>query len=173
MNLLTLLCHRNKISSRIIEDVMSIINNAKSASDRVNLAEIWKGKMRKIEKLRKCLKNLIKQNNENLNEFNIDKLFEPSLNQNDEHTSAYSSINTNLNDPNSLDGLDTIEVTVEDLYLKLISDWIVPTREDYEEERKKSQDHNENWAESTEPLPKSKSKKKNDIVENNKIVMKI
>ena len=159
-------CRKNKISSRIIEDVICIVNNAKTAPDRVNLAELWRGKMRRIEKLRKWIKSLIKQNWDNLNEFSLEKFIEPNTNIMEDHTSPYNSISTNLNDPNSLDGLDTIEVTLDDLFIRLTTDWIVPTREDYEEERKRIQE-NENWNKESE------SKENKESNENNKIILKI
>jgi hypothetical protein len=62
-----------KITQRIIDDIMEIYQLSTTAKDRVSLGEKWKGKMKRSEKLRKCIRGLIKQNNQLLGDFDKDE----------------------------------------------------------------------------------------------------
>lgn len=87
------------MSTRIVEDIATVVCNAKSAFDRVNLAEIWKGKMKRIDKLRKCIKNMILQNSAQLEKFDLNEILDPSVTNTQECKEIHSLIGINLNDP--------------------------------------------------------------------------
>lgn len=62
------------INKRVVNEIKEIYNIHSVAGDKINLSQKWKGKMTKIEKLRKWVKMLIAQNNENITKFSADDL---------------------------------------------------------------------------------------------------
>lgn len=129
--------------------------------------------MKRIEKLRKCLKSLIKKNHEILKDFNIDSFIDANFCQSEDGSNIYNLINKNINDPGSIDGLEEINVTHEDLFTKLTSNCIAPTKEDYELALKISQEPVLPWNDTVDVQPKSNSKKKSGTKSVNKIVVKL
>jgi hypothetical protein len=49
---------------------------ATTAKDRVHLGDKWKGKMKRYEKLKKCIKNLINNNVEDLRTFDMSEIMD-------------------------------------------------------------------------------------------------
>ena len=47
---------------------------ASTAKDKVHLGDKWKGKMKRYEKLKKCIKNLINNNVEDLRTFDMSEI---------------------------------------------------------------------------------------------------
>lgn len=129
--------------------------------------------MKRIEKLRKWLKHIINKNHESLKDFTIDRLFDSNLCDAQGEDNLYSLINKSINDPGSIDGLDEINVTHEDLFAKLTTNCITPTKEDYELALKLSWEPEPQLNGVSEVQPKPKSKKKCDTKSENKIVMNL
>lgn len=125
---------QEKISKRLLDDILGIYNQSLTAIDRVNLAEKWKGKMKKYEKLKRCVRNLIRQNIEDHKAFDM------------------SEVNDLANKSSEGFGDEdkTIEVTLEDLFEKLSIIWDVKPRGRKREKKEKSK-------------VKSSSKKSNKI----------
>lgn len=129
--------------------------------------------MRRIEKLKKWIKNLIKQNIDSLDNFSIDSFISAADEEFYDQASIYETIKANIDDPSSIDGFDSIDVTLEDLFLKLTSDLIAPTKEDIEEDLKRTQEMNQTQNEITDPqISKSKGKRKESSC-NNKIILNL
>ena len=79
----------------------------------------------------------------------------------------------NINDPSSIDGLDTIEVTLEDLYVKLTNDLISPTKEDIEDVLKRTQEATEIVNVVADVQPSKTKNKKKESQGNNKIILNL
>ncbi|CAI2387394.1 unnamed protein product [Moneuplotes crassus] len=65
---------QKQVNKRVIDSIKDIFDIHSVAGDKINLSQKWKGKMTKIEKLRKCVKMLITQNNENASNFSLEEL---------------------------------------------------------------------------------------------------
>lgn len=129
--------------------------------------------MRRIEKLKKWIKNLIKQNIDSLDNFSIDSFISATDEEFCGQANIYETIKANIDDPSSIDGFDSIDVTLEDLFLKLTSDLIAPTKEDIEEDLKRTQEMNQAQNEIADPqISKSKGKRKESSC-NNKIILNL
>lgn len=129
--------------------------------------------MKRIEKLRKCIKNLIKQNVDNLSSFSVDSFMQPSDPEFPAQASVYETVKANIEDPSSVDGFDSIEVTLEDLFLKLTTDLIAPTKEDIEEELKRTQEANQAKSDVPESQSSKAKGKRKDSQGNNKIILNL
>lgn len=67
---------QKQVNKRVVDSIKDIFDVHSVAGDKINLSQKWKGKMTKIEKLRKCVKMLITQNNENAPNFDIEELID-------------------------------------------------------------------------------------------------
>ena len=84
--------------------------------------------MKRHEKLKRCIKCLIKQNLEDLKNFDLTKIIEENDNSTDENKTAKKKIKTSVDDSSLIDGNDLVEVTLEDLFVKITSDWNIKSR---------------------------------------------
>ncbi len=62
--------------------MIEIFEDHKNAADGINMQQRWKGKMTKIDKLRKWVKMLIKNNNEMIDSFDFMELVDEELGKN-------------------------------------------------------------------------------------------
>lgn len=119
---------QKRISTRIVEDLKNIYDLSRSAPDRVNLGEKWKGKMKRHEKLRKCIRSLIKQNNEDLQNFDAHQFVDQSAMDEDAQLAFTHMTYTNITENEKIGDEDTIEVSESDLLAKLTSNWNIRAR---------------------------------------------
>lgn len=125
---------QKKISQRMLDDILAIYTKSLTAVDRVNLMDKWRGKMKKFEKLKRCVRNLIRQNIEDHKTFDMAEVNDMA----DMSTEGFG------------DEDKTIEVTLEDLFEKLSVIWDVKPRGRRREKKDKTK-------------AKSNSKKSNKI----------
>lgn len=88
--------------------------------------------MKKHEKLRKCIKNLIKQNVDDLVNYDVSRMFSDDILSNANGQSVVdvmSYFNGGDNAEGSThDDLSSHEVSLEDLFLKVTSNWNIRSR---------------------------------------------
>ena len=118
---------QKRITTRILQDLMDIYDTSVIAQDRVDLSQRWKGKMKRNEKLKRWIKNLIKQNLEEQETFDVTKIIDSKSDSTHDQI-ALSILETSQSSSNIHEDGDSVEVNLDEFLSNITENWNIPPK---------------------------------------------